>query len=153
MKPWLCWLVLVVGIVFLLGSPRRLVSPPPYPQTAGNPAMLHHNEFVSTCCRALQAASLVFTRNRAGPLEFFEARFGFLITDDNGPLWLDYRGPPGPNPRSQLWLLVVRLLARSAAQAGPSPEIPALQPTKTKNGVMHQPLASDCKVGIGDDLR
>jgi hypothetical protein len=97
MKRWLCWLFLVVGVV-LLENPHRLVSPPSYLYLqAVNQSVLHDNGFVSTWCRALQTACPTFTRNRAGPREFFAAtQFGFLITDDDGPPWLDYRGPPGP---------------------------------------------------------
>jgi hypothetical protein len=97
MKRWLCWLFLAVGVVFLLWIPHRLVSAHPYPPAAGYQSVLSQNEFVSTWCRAWRAASPAFPRNRAGPLEFFATHSAFLITDDNGPPWLDHRGPPGPN--------------------------------------------------------
>jgi len=101
MKRWLGWLFLAVGVVFLLWIPHRPVSPPPCPPAAGDHSVLGQNEFVSTWCRALRAASPAFPQNRAGPLEFFATHSGFLITDDNGPPWLDRRGPPGPNACSQ----------------------------------------------------
>ena len=101
-KRWLCWLFLVVGVVFLLENPHRLVSPPSYLYLqAANPSVLHHNGCVSTWCRALPAAH----PDRAGPLEFFATEFAFLITelaDDEGPPGLDDRGPPGPNACRQL---------------------------------------------------
>jgi hypothetical protein len=101
MKRWLCWLFLAVGVVFLLWIPHRPVSPPSYPPAAGDQSVLSQNEFVFTWCRVLRAASPTFPRNRAGPLEFFATHSAFLITDNNGPPWLDHRGPPGPNARSQ----------------------------------------------------
>lgn len=94
MKRWLCWLLLAVGVLFLLGIPHR----PPQHRS-----VLSHKEFVSMGCRALRAASPALARSRASPLEFFATReFGWLIagtTDEDGPPWLDYRGPPGPNAR------------------------------------------------------
>jgi hypothetical protein len=101
MKRWLGWLFCAVGLVFLLCIPHRPVSPPSYPPVAGDPSVLSPNEFVFTWCRVLRAASPAFPRNRAGPLEFFATHSAFLITDDNGPPWLDHRGPPGPNACSQ----------------------------------------------------
>ena len=98
MKRWLCWLLLAVGVVFLLGIPLRSHLPP---QDRQDGSVLSQNEFVSMGCRALRAASAAFAPCRANPLEFFATReFGWLIagiTDEDGPPWLDYRGPPGPN--------------------------------------------------------
>ena len=95
-KWWLCSLLLAVGVVFLLWIVHRPISPP----AAGNPSVLSQNEFVFISCRASPAASPAFPQIRAGPSEFFASKFGFVITDiaeDEGPPWLDDRGPPGPN--------------------------------------------------------
>lgn len=100
MKRWLCSLLLAVGVVFLLWIPHRSVRPHLPPQAAGDRAILRQNEFVSAWCRALRATSPAFSQIRAGPSEFFTTKFGFVITDiaeDEGPPWLDDRGPPGPN--------------------------------------------------------
>ena len=98
MKRWLCWLLLAIGVVFLLWirhGPVRLHLPPQ------DRSVLSQNEFVSMGCRALRAASPAFARSRASPMEFFATReLGWLIVDipdEDGPPWLDYRGPPGPN--------------------------------------------------------
>src|ERR1700674_3437588 len=97
MKRWLCWLFFAVGVVFLLSIPHRPVSSYLHPPAAGDRSVLSQNEFVSTWCRALRAARPAFPRNRAGPREPFATHSVFLITDDDGPPWLDVRGPPGPN--------------------------------------------------------
>ncbi len=101
MKRWLGWLFLAVGVVMLLWIAHRPVSPPLHRQAIGDRSVLSQSEFVSTWCRALRAASPAFPRNRASPLEFFAASSAFWIMDDDGPPWLDYRGPPGPNACSQ----------------------------------------------------
>ena len=101
MKRWLCWLLLAVGLVFLLGIPHRPVRLHLPPQDRQDRSVLTQNEFVSMGFRALRAASPAFARSRVSPLEFLATReFGRLIagiTDEDGPPWLDYRGPPGPN--------------------------------------------------------
>ncbi len=101
MKRWLCWLLLAVGAVMLLWIPHLPVGPLLHRQAVGDRSVLSHSEFVSTWCRALRVASPAFPRNRAGPLEFFATRSAFLITRDDAPPWLYYRGPPGPNVGSQ----------------------------------------------------
>jgi hypothetical protein len=142
MKRRLRWLFLVLGVVFLLWNAHLLVSLPRYPLAAENPSVLHHNEFVSTWCRALWATIPAFNQNQASALEFSATCFGFSILEDDRPPWLDYRGPPGALPRSQ------RLLTgcQAAGQAGStsstlSPKNSFLQPIKITNGVLHQPLA------------
>lgn len=101
MKRWLCWLLLAVGVVFLLGIPHRPVRSHLPPQDRQDRSVLSQDEFVSMGCCALRAASPAFARSRVSPLEFFATReFGWLITgvtNEDGPPWLDYRGPPGPN--------------------------------------------------------
>ncbi len=100
MKRWLCWLFLAVGLVFLLRTPHRPVSPCLRPQAARDQSVLSQKEFASTWCRALRAASPGFARNRACPQGFSAAQFRLLITDitdEDGPPWLDCRGPPGPD--------------------------------------------------------
>jgi hypothetical protein len=97
MKRWLCSFLLAVGIAFLLWIPHRAVNAHLRPQGAGDRSVLRQSALVFTGCRALRAPSPVFFRNRAGPLEFLATQFGFLIGDDVGPPWWDYRGPPGPN--------------------------------------------------------
>ena len=96
MKRWLCGVLLVVGVLFLLWNLHRPLSPPPYPLKQ---SVLSHNEFVLTWCPVLRAASPSFRQNRRGSLEFFAIQFAFLIADisNEGPPWLDYRGPPGPH--------------------------------------------------------
>jgi hypothetical protein len=114
MKRWLCSLFLALGVIFLLWIPQRCVRPHLHPHAAGDRLVLSQNEFVFTWCRALPAAN----PDRAGPSEFFATEFGFLIADiadDDGPPWLDYRGPPGPNACSQGLVTVARLPARLAA--------------------------------------
>jgi hypothetical protein len=121
MKRWLCWLFLVVGVGFLLRIPRRPVSPYLRPQAAGNQSVLHHNELVSSWCRALRAATPASLRQRAGPLEFFATQFGFLttgITDDDGPPWLDDRGPPG---RSHDLVTSCKAAGQAASTSGTLP--------------------------------
>ena len=61
------------------------VGPHLHRQGAGDRSVLSHSAFVSTCCRALRAASPAFSRNRAGPREFFANRLAFLIRRDDGP--------------------------------------------------------------------
>jgi hypothetical protein len=73
----------------LLWIPHRPVSSHLHRQGAGDQSVLSQNE--------LRVASSAFPRNRAGPLELFATHWVFLITDDDGPPWLDYRGPPGPD--------------------------------------------------------
>ena len=101
MKRWLCWLLLAVGVVFLLGISHRPVRPHLPPQDRQDRSVLSQNEFVSMACRALRVANAAFARSRISPLEFFATKkFGWLIagnTGEDGPPWLDYRGPPGPN--------------------------------------------------------
>jgi hypothetical protein len=98
MKRWLCWLLLAVGVVFLLWIPHCPLRPHLPPQDR---SVLSHKEFVSIGCRALRAMRPACAQSRASPSEFFATReFGGLIagiTDEDGPPWLDYRGPPGPN--------------------------------------------------------
>ena len=97
MKRWLCSLLLAVGVVFVLWIPHRSVLLHLHPQDR---SVLGRHEFVSTWCRALRAAIPAFAQSRASPLEFFASEFGRLnlaITDDDGPPWLGYRGPPGTN--------------------------------------------------------
>ena len=100
MKRWRCWLFFAVGVVFLLWIALRPVSPCLHPPVAGDRSVVSQNEFVSTWCRALRVASPAYPRNRAGPRESF-ATHPVFITDEDGPPWLDYRGPPGPNGCSQ----------------------------------------------------
>ena len=140
MKQWLCWFFLVVGVVFFLWIQHRRVSPylcPRCPQSAGDQSVLKHND-ISSWCPALQVASPVFTRNRAGALEFFAAHFGFLITritDDAGPPWLDGRGPPGSHLCSQL-LMSSRKAAGLAGRRKecPPPKFPPSDRRKSKKG-------------------
>ena len=98
MKRWLRWLLLAVPVLFFLGMPHRPVRPHLPPQ---HRSVLSQKEFVFIGCRALWAVSPALARSRASPLEFFATReFGWLIAgtpDEDGPPWLDYRGPPGPN--------------------------------------------------------
>ena len=104
MKRGLCALFLAVGVLFLLWIPHFSVRPHLHPRAAGGRSVLSQNEFVSTRCRALRAANPAFPCSRAGPSEFFATEFGFWITDiadEDGPAWLDDRGPPGPNTCSQ----------------------------------------------------
>ena len=118
MKRWLCSLLLALGVIFLLWIPHRSVRPYLHSQAAEDRSLLRQNEFVSTCCRAVQAASPAFPQIRAGPSEFFVTEFGFVITDiaeDEGPPWLDDRGPPGPNTCSHQDLLTS---CKAAGQAG-----------------------------------
>ena len=103
MKRWLCSLLLPVGVICLMWIAHRSVRPHLHLQTTGHRSALRQNEFVSTWCRAVQAASPAFPEIRAGPSEFFVTKFGFVITDiaeHEGPPWLDDRGPPGPNAPS-----------------------------------------------------
>lgn len=101
MKRWLCWLLLAVGVVFLLGIPHRPLRPHVPPQDRQDRSVLSQDEFVSRGCCALRAVSPAFARSRTSPLEFFATReLGLLladITDEDGSPWLDDRGPPGPN--------------------------------------------------------
>ena len=97
MKRWLCALLLAVGVVFVLWIPHRSVLLHLHPQDR---SVLGQHEFVSTWCRALRAASPAFAQSRAGPWEFFATELGLFImaiTDDDGPPWRGYRGPPGTN--------------------------------------------------------
>jgi hypothetical protein len=97
MKRWLCSLLLAVGVIFLLWISHRSLLPHLHPQDR---SVLGQHGFVSIWCRALRAAIPAFAQSRASPLEFFAREFGRLIlaiTDDDGPPWLDYRGPPGTN--------------------------------------------------------
>lgn len=98
MKRWLCRLLLVVGVIFLVGFPYRPVRSHLPRQDR---SVLSQNEFVSIGRRALRVANAAFARSRVSPFEFFTTReLGLLladITDEDGPPWLDYRGPPGPN--------------------------------------------------------
>jgi hypothetical protein len=101
MKRWLCSLWLAVGVMFLLWMPHRCVRPQLHPQ---DQSVLSQKEFVSTWSRALRATSPAFIQSRVGPLEFFATKFGLsvvAITRDDGPPWLDSRGPPGPETRNQ----------------------------------------------------
>jgi hypothetical protein len=120
MKRWLCCVFLVVGVVFFLWSPHRPVSPPSYPLNQTVPS---HNEFVSTWCPALRAASPAFLRNRAGPLEFFAIQFGFLIADimNDGPPWLDNRGPPSPHRCSHPLVTGCQAAGQAGSQSGTPP--------------------------------
>ena len=100
MKRWLCSLLLAVGVAFLTWISYRSSCLRPHPQAAVDRSVVHQIEFVFTWCRAVKAASSAFPQIRAGPSEFFVTKFGFVITDiaeDEGPPWLDDRGPPGPN--------------------------------------------------------
>jgi hypothetical protein len=115
MKQWLCWFFLAVGVVMLLWILHRPVSSHLHRQSAGDQSVLSQSEFVSTWCVALRTASSSFPRNRAGPLEFFLTRSAFLITDDGGPPWLNYRGLPGPNVSSHQDLVTG---CKAASQAG-----------------------------------
>jgi len=101
MKRWLCWLLLLGGVVLLLWIPHVPVGPHLHRQAVADRSVLSHSEFVSTWYRALPAASAAFSRNRDGPREFFATRSAFLITRDDGPPWLYYRWPPGANACSQ----------------------------------------------------
>ena len=115
MKRWLSWLFLAVGVVMLLWILHLPVSSYRHRQSVRDPSVLSQSEFVSTWCGALRTANSSFPRNRAGPLEFFATRSAFLITDDGGLPWLDYRGPPGPNVRSHQDLVTG---CKAASQAG-----------------------------------
>lgn len=130
MKRWLCGVFLVVGVVFLLWNPHRPVSLPPYPR---NQSVLSHNEFVLTWCPALRAASPSFRRNRGGSLEFFAIQFAFLIVDitNEGPPWLDYRGPPGPYACSHPLVTGCQAAGQAGSQSGtPAPKkFPPRPPT------------------------
>ena len=101
MKRWLCWLLLAVGVVFLLGIPHGPLRPHVPPQDRQDRSVLSQDELVSRGCCALRAVSPAFARSRANPLEFLATgEFEWLIaavTDEDGPPWLDYRAPPGPN--------------------------------------------------------
>jgi hypothetical protein len=92
----LCWFFLVAGVVFLLWILHRPVSPY-FHRAAENQSVLSQKQFIFRWCRALRAASPVFPRTRAGPLESFATHSASLITDDVGSPWLDYRWPPGSN--------------------------------------------------------
>ena len=99
----------------LLWILHRPVSSHRHRQSVRDQSVLSQSEFISIGCRALRTASSSFPRNRAGPLEFFVTRSAFLITDDDGPPWLEYRGPPGPNVRSHQDLVTG---CKAASQAG-----------------------------------
>jgi hypothetical protein len=99
MKRWLCSLLLAAGVAFLLWIPHRAVTAH-LPRAKGNRSVLSRSALVSSGCQALRTASPVFLGNRAGPLEIFATQYGSLVADD-GPPWLDHRGPPGPNACSQ----------------------------------------------------
>lgn len=147
MKQWLCSLLLAIGVVFLLGISHHSVRRHLHPQAAGDRSALNQNEFVSSWCRALWAASPTFAPNRAAPWEFFATQFGSLIADvvDDGPPWLDDRGPPAPNAGSQesvRWKVAgqVGQLSESTSQqdsAAPEP--------KFKTRVLQHALARSCK--------
>lgn len=112
MKRWLDWFLLAVAAVFLWIS-HRLVRVPP----GAAAAVRTQNEFVSNVWRALRGAGLVLGRSRAGPRNLFAPAFAWAswnITDEGGPPWLDYRGPPGPNACSNLLVAA----CKSAGQAG-----------------------------------
>lgn len=115
MKRWLCSLLLAVGVIFLLWISHRSLLPHLHPQDR---SVLRQHGFVSTWCRALRAAIPAFKLSRASPLEFFARQFGRLIlaiTDDDGPPWLDYRGPPGTNISARQNLVTS---CKAAGQAG-----------------------------------
>ena len=117
MKRWLCSFCLALGVVFLLGIPQRCVRPYLHPHAVGDRSVLRQNEFVFTWRRALPAAN----PDRADPSEFFATEFGFLIrdiTDDDGPPWLDYRGPPGANACTQGWVTSCKAASHLGSLSG-----------------------------------
>ena len=90
MKRWLYSLFFAIGVVMLLWIAHHPVHSPVYPQDR---SLLSRRELVFT------APSPALSRSRLGPGEFFAIEFA-LNTDiavEEGPPWLDYRGPPGPN--------------------------------------------------------
>lgn len=152
MKRWLCSLLLAVEVVFLLCISHRSLLPHLHPQ---DQSVLGQREFVSTWCRALPAAIPAFAQSRASPLEFFASEFGRLNaanTDDNGPPWLDYRGPPGTN------ISVLQDLFRSCKAAGQAGGLTgstfqrnsAPPGGEFKLGLLQQPLA---RVGMKHESR
>jgi hypothetical protein len=125
MKRWLGWFLLAVGIGFLLWIPHRPVSVSP---CAG--AVLHTpNELVSNWCRALRDAGLALAQSRAGSRNLFATALTLLtrnITDEDGPPWLDYRGPPGRKMLAvTVCLQFVRPPARQAKRRGLAPKFRA----------------------------
>ena len=96
MKRWLCSLLLAAGVAFLLWIPHRAVTAHLHPQAKRDRSVLSWSALVSSGYRALRTASPVLLGIRARPLEIFATQYGSLIAED-GPPWLDHRGPPGPN--------------------------------------------------------
>jgi hypothetical protein len=134
MKRWLGWFLLAVGIGFLLWIPHRPVSVPP----CAGAALRTQNEFVSNWCRALRDAVLALAWSRAGPRNLFATAFTLLIrniTDEDGPPWLDYRGPPGPNACSHRLVTVCKAAGQAGSQRGEDfPQNSGLPECKFKNG-------------------
>jgi hypothetical protein len=118
MKRWLCSLWLAVGVMFLLWMPHRCVRPQLHPQ---DQSVLSQKEFVSTWIRALRATNPAFIQSRAGPLEFFATEFGLsvvAITSDDGPPWLDSRGPPALRCAIKTRSLVCKAAGQAGSQTG-----------------------------------
>lgn len=101
MKRWLCSLLLAAGVALLIWIPHRAVTAHLHPQAKRDRSVLSQSALVSSGYRALRTASPVLLGNRAGPLKIFATQYGSLIADD-GPPWLDHRGPPGPHARQPL---------------------------------------------------
>lgn len=113
MKRWLGWFLLAVGIGFLLWIPHRPASVPP----CAGVVVRTHNDFLSNWCRAWRNAGLALARSRAGPRSLFTTAFARAtrnITDEGGPPWLDYRGPPGANACGRRLVMA----CKAAGQAG-----------------------------------
>jgi len=146
MKRWLCSLWLAVGVMFLLWMPHRCVRPQLHPQ---DQSVLSQKEFVSTWIRALRATNPAFIQSRAGPLEFFATEFGLsvvAITSDDGPPWLDSRGPPALRSQSRLGHWFARLLARPAAKRGGTFQYNSVPPeVNSTHEVLQHALASFCR--------
>jgi hypothetical protein len=100
MKRWLCSLLLAAGVAFLLWIPHRPVTAHLHPQIRRDRSVLSRSALVSSEYRALRTVSPALLGNRVVP-EIFATQYESLIADD-GPPWLDHRGPPGPNACRQV---------------------------------------------------
>lgn len=119
MKRWLCSLLLAVGVIFLLRIPHHSVHPHLHLQATGDRSALCQNEFVSTWCRAVQAANPASPLGRASPSELFATKFGFVITDiaEDGvhPGWTIEGRQVLTRVVIKTWLPVATLLTKPAA--------------------------------------
>lgn len=130
MKRWLGWFLLAVGIGFLLWIPHRPISVLP----CAGAVLRTPSEFVSHGRRALPDTGLALARARAAPRNLFATPFTLLtrnITDEDGPPWLDYRGPPDPIACSHRLVTVCKAADQAGSQRGET--LPEIQDARSAN--------------------